>query len=76
MGAVAPDGSWTGVAELTWQLRGFDEQPARSDVVVRFVPDGDGLGIAGFERRPAHRRLACRCGCAVGCPWRDRTTCW
>ncbi len=55
VGAVGADGSWTGVAELTWQLRGFDEQPARSDVVVRFVPDGDGLGIAGFEAPPATR---------------------
>lgn len=49
VGTVSTDGSWTGAAELTWQLRGFDEQPARSDVVVRFAPDGDGLGIAGFE---------------------------
>ena len=49
VGTVAPDGSWTGSVELTWQLRGFDEQPARSDVAVRFAPDGDGLGIAGFE---------------------------
>lgn len=52
-GTVSSDGSWTGVAELTWQLRGFDEQPARSDVMVRFAPDGDGLGIAGFEAPPA-----------------------
>jgi hypothetical protein len=48
-GAVAQDGSWSGVAELTWQLAGFDEAPARSDVLVRFAPSGDGLGIAGFE---------------------------
>ena len=47
-GPVAADGSWTGVAELTWRLRGYDEAPARSDVVVRFVPDGDRLAIAGF----------------------------
>lgn len=49
VGTVSADGSWTGAAELTWQLRGFDEQPARSDVVVRFAPAGGGLGIAGFE---------------------------
>lgn len=55
VGTVAADGSWTGVAELTWQLRGFDEHPARSDVVVRFVPDGDELGIAGFEAPPDAR---------------------
>ncbi|MGF9756868.1 hypothetical protein AAII07_16835 [Microvirga sp. 0TCS3.31] len=58
VGTVAEDGSWTGVAELTWRLRGFDEQPARSDVVVRFVADGGGLGIAGFDAPPdAHGRL-------------------
>lgn len=49
VGTVSSDGSWTGVAELTWQLRGFDEQPARSDVMVRFTPHGEGVGIAGFE---------------------------
>ncbi|GIN05664.1 hypothetical protein Pve01_73220 [Planomonospora venezuelensis] len=49
VGTVSVDGSWTGTAEITWQLRGFDEQPARSDVAVRFAPHGDGLGIAGFE---------------------------
>jgi hypothetical protein len=49
VGTVSSDGSWTGVAELTWQLRGFDEQPARSDVTVRFAPSGDGVEIAGFE---------------------------
>ncbi|NPC43535.1 hypothetical protein [Nocardioides sp. zg-1230] len=46
---VSSDGSWTGVAELTWQLRGFDDEPARSDVAVLFAPDSEGLGIAGFE---------------------------
>jgi hypothetical protein len=55
VGTVAEDGSWTGVAELTWRLRGFDEQPARSDVVMRFVPNGDGLGIAGFDASPDAR---------------------
>lgn len=49
VGTVSADGSWTGSAELTWQLEGFDEEPARSDVAVRFAPDGDGLAIAGFE---------------------------
>ncbi len=48
-GTVSPDGSWTGVAELTWRLRGYDDEPARSDVAVRFAPHGEGLGIAGFE---------------------------
>jgi hypothetical protein len=48
VGAVAPDGSWSGVAELTWRVRGFDAAPARSDVVVGFAPSGGGLGIAEF----------------------------
>jgi hypothetical protein len=49
VGTVSANGGWTGVAQVTWQLRGFDEQPARSDVLVRFAPHGDGLGIVGFE---------------------------
>lgn len=49
VGTVSADGSWTGSAELTWQLQEFDDEPARSDVAVRFAPDGDGLAIAGFE---------------------------
>lgn len=53
VGTVSPDGSWTGTAELAWQLRGFDDQPARVDVAVRFAPDGDRLGIAGFEASAA-----------------------
>ncbi|MBD3926987.1 hypothetical protein IEZ26_20370 [Nocardioides cavernae] len=53
VGAVAPDGSWSGVAELTWRVRGFDEAPARSDVVVSFAPSGDGLGIVEFASSDA-----------------------
>jgi hypothetical protein len=37
------------VAQVTWRLRGFDEQPARSDVLLRFAPHGAGLGIVAFE---------------------------
>jgi hypothetical protein len=48
VGTVAADGSWSGVAELTWQVDGFDPAPSQADVVVRFAPGGDGLGIAGF----------------------------
>lgn len=58
VGAVAADGSWSGVAELTWQVRGFDEAPARSDVVVSFAPSREGLGIVGFgSSDPAGTRL-------------------
>lgn len=48
VGAVAADGSWTGIVELTWQLGGFDEVPAEADVAVSFAPEGDALGIVGF----------------------------
>jgi hypothetical protein len=47
-GTVSADGAWSGVVEMTWRFGGFDNAPARSDVVVRFNPDGDGLAIAGF----------------------------
>jgi hypothetical protein len=49
VGTASPDGGWTGVAQMTWQLRGFDTAPARSEVLVRFAPHDDGLGIVGFE---------------------------
>lgn len=48
VGTVSADGAWSGVAEMAWRFRGFDDAPARADVVVRFAPDGDGLAIAGF----------------------------
>jgi hypothetical protein len=48
VGTVSADGSWSGVVEMTWRFGGFDDAPARSDVVVRFAPDPDGLAIAGF----------------------------
>jgi hypothetical protein len=57
VGAVAPDGSWSGVAELRWQLRGFDEEAARSEVVVRFAPSRYGLGIVAFEAPRTGTRL-------------------
>ncbi|WP_457185355.1 hypothetical protein [Nocardioides sp. P5_E3] len=53
LGAVAPDGSWSGVAELTWRVRGFDAAPARTDVVVSFAPSGGGLGIVEFASSEA-----------------------
>jgi hypothetical protein len=48
VGTVSAAGEWSGVVEMTWRFRGFDKAPARSDVVVRFIPDPDGLAIAGF----------------------------
>ena len=49
VGTLAADGTWTGVVDLTWQIRGFDVEPSRADVGVSFAPDGDGLGITGFD---------------------------
>jgi hypothetical protein len=48
VGTVSAEGDWSGVVEMTWRFRGFDDAPARADVVVRFAPDGDGLAIAGY----------------------------
>ena len=43
VGAVAEDGSWTGVAELTWQLRG--------EAGDRQVEGGDSVS-GGVEQQP------------------------
>jgi hypothetical protein len=56
VGTVAADGTWSGVAELTWQLAGVDSAASRADVVVTFAPDDDGLGIVGFDAVDASRR--------------------
>ncbi len=48
VGVVGDDGSWSGVAEVTWRLGGLEVQAARTDVAVTFAPDADGLGIVGF----------------------------
>lgn len=49
VGTVAADGTWTGIVDLTWQLGDLDAGPSRADVAVVFTPDGDGLGISGFD---------------------------
>ena len=46
-GAVASDGSWSAVAEVAWRVDG-DAVASQADVVVRLVPDDDGVAIAGF----------------------------
>ena len=52
--AVSADGAWSAVVDTTWQFAGFDERPARSEVLVGLVVD-DGrvaLGsVGGGERR-------------------------
>jgi hypothetical protein len=49
LGTVAADGTWTGSVDLTWRLGGVDPAPSRADVAITFVPEGDGLAIAGFD---------------------------
>ena len=70
VGTVAPDGSWSGVAELTWRVRGFDEAPARSDVVVSFAPEWRGAGHRGVRgvRRSGDAPAAVAPWPAVGRP--------
>ncbi|HXH77976.1 hypothetical protein [Nocardioides sp.] len=48
VGAVSPDGSWTAAVALTWAIAGFDEEPARAEVLVDFAGDGDRVVIAGL----------------------------
>ncbi len=58
-GTVAPDGSWTGVVDLSWRLGGVDPGTSAAEVLASFVPDGDRLALAGFVVPPAgsHARL-------------------
>ncbi|WP_426244135.1 hypothetical protein [Nocardioides sp. LHG3406-4] len=48
IGATEPDGSWRAAVDLTWAFAGFDRSPAAAEVVVGFVPIGDGVGIASL----------------------------
>lgn len=48
VGTVAPDGTWTGIVEFTWQLGGMDPAPSTAEVAVAFAPDDEGLGISAF----------------------------
>lgn len=48
VGAVAPDGSWTAVVELTWAIKDFDQKPANIEILVDFVADIDGVAITGL----------------------------
>ncbi|MET0837708.1 MAG: hypothetical protein ABWY19_02930, partial [Marmoricola sp.] len=44
---LGPD-AWRGAVQLTYGYDDFDEQPARLETEVAFVPDGDRVGIASF----------------------------
>jgi hypothetical protein len=52
VGTVAPDGSWTADVALTWRFDGYDAEPARSDVLVSFTPEGEEVRITGFGPGP------------------------
>lgn len=41
-------GEWAVVAELAWQVTGFDRAPAEAEVTVRLEQAGDGVRVAGF----------------------------
>lgn len=44
-GAVDAEGAWQAAVDTTWQLRGFDRAPARTEVRFGFVPDGDRVAL-------------------------------
>ena len=54
-GALSPDGSWAAAVDATWGFAGFDPMPARSEVVFRFVDDGDRVALAGVGDDGDHR---------------------
>ena len=54
-GAVAADGSWTGIVDLRWRLGGVGEGSSSADVAVGFAPTNDGLAITGFAAQGGAR---------------------
>ncbi len=48
-GEAAPGGARTVVAEVRWQLAGYDPAPSVSKVSVRLVPEGGRIAIAGID---------------------------
>lgn len=47
-GPVRADGSWEAFVDLTWAFAGFDQRPARTEVVVTLRPDGGRVAIESF----------------------------
>lgn len=50
----AADGSWSAAVAVTWRFQGFDQTPARTEIVVDFQAAGPGVrvtGIGGDEGR-------------------------
>ena len=48
VGAIGQDGSWTAAVALTWAISGFDQEPARAEVLVGFTTEGDRVAITGL----------------------------
>ncbi|MCY7396023.1 MAG: hypothetical protein LH468_07720 [Nocardioides sp.] len=54
VGAVRADGSWQAAVDVSWRFEGYDEVPAREEVLVGFRPVGDQVALAslgGGDRR-------------------------
>ena len=47
-GAVSADGAWSGVVDTSWQLAGFDDRPAETEVLVGLVAEADRVAIASL----------------------------
>ena len=65
---VAADGAWAAAVDATWRFAGFDREPARAEVTVRFVDEGGPRrarrgrwgrpALAAVADRPARRCAA------------------
>lgn len=53
-GAIDADGVWQAAVDTTWRFAGFDQSPARAEVLFGFVADGEKVAlssIGGGDRR-------------------------
>lgn len=53
-GPVSTAGSWSAAVDTTWQLAGFDDRPARTEILVGFATEGDRVAVTsvgGGDRR-------------------------
>ncbi len=53
-GALSDDGAWEAAVDATWEFAGFDQAPARAEVLFRFVATGGKVALAsigGGDRR-------------------------
>ncbi len=46
--SVSADGSWSAAVDMSWRFDGFDAQPVREEVLVRFDRVGQSVGISAF----------------------------